>query len=47
MIRKYQNLDDASPMDSDLLLTHGKITAFNKTGTDTLKFFINHEMRRV
>ena len=46
-IKNFAILDNASPVDGSLLLTHGQITAFNKTGTDTLKFFINHEMRRV
>ena len=46
-IKNFAILDNASPVDGSLLLTHGQIAAFNKTGTDTLKFFINHEMRRV
>jgi len=46
-IKNFAILDNASPTDPTKLLTHGGITAFNKTGTDTLKFFINHEMRRV
>ena len=46
-IKNFAILDNASPVDGSLLLTHGQITAFNKTSTDTLKFFINHEMRRV
>lgn len=46
-IKNFGILDNASPTDPTKLLTHGAITAFNKTATDTLKFFINHEMRRV
>lgn len=46
-IKNFAILDNASPVDASKLLTHGQITAFNKTATDTLKFFINHEMRRV
>lgn len=46
-IKNFAILDNSSPTDPDLLLTHGQIAAFNKTATDTLKFFINHEMRRV
>lgn len=46
-IKNFAILDNASPVNATKLLTHGQITAFNKTGTDTLKFFINHEMRRV
>jgi len=46
-IKNFAILDNASPTDPTKLLTHGQITAFNKTASDTLKFFINHEMRRV
>jgi len=46
-IKNFAILDNAAPTDPSKLLTHGQITAFNKTATDTLKFFINHEMRRV
>ena len=46
-IKNFAILDNNSPVDATKLLTHGQITAFNKTATDTLKFFINHEMRRV
>ena len=46
-IKNFAILDNSSPTDPTKLLTHGQITAFNKTATDTLKFFINHEMRRV
>lgn len=46
-IKNFALLDDLTPADPDLLLTHGQITAFNKTASDTLKFFVNHEMRRV
>ena len=46
-IKNFAILDNASPVNATKLLTHGQITAFNKTATDTLKFFINHEMRRV
>jgi len=46
-IKNFAILDNSSPVAGSLLLTHGQIAAFNKTSTDTLKFFINHEMRRV
>lgn len=46
-IKNFAILDNAAPSAATKLLTHGQITAFNKTATDTLKFFINHEMRRV
>ena len=46
-IKNFAIHDNASPVNATKLLTHGQITAFNKTATDTLKFFINHEMRRV
>jgi len=46
-IKNFALLDDTTPIDATLLLTHGQITAFNKTASDTLKFFVNHEMRRV
>ncbi len=45
-IKNFAIHDNASPTDSTKLLTHGQIAAFNKTATDTLKFFVNHEMRR-
>ena len=46
-IKNFAIHDNSSPTDPTKLLTHGAITAFNKTASDTLKFFINHEMRRV
>ena len=46
-IKNFAILDNAAPVAGTKLLTHGQITPFNKTATDTLKFFINHEMRRV
>lgn len=46
-IKNFAILDNASPIGATKLLTHGTIAAFNKTATDTLKFFINHEQRRV
>ena len=46
-IKNFSINDQNSPVGATKLLTHGQITAFNKTATDTLKFFINHEMRRV
>ena len=46
-IKNFAIHDQATPVAATKLLTHGQIAAFNKTATDTLKFFINHEMRRV
>ncbi|MBL4817996.1 MAG: hypothetical protein JKY15_02015 [Deltaproteobacteria bacterium] len=46
-IKNFAILDNGTPVNASKLLTHGQITPFNKTATDTLKFFINHEMRRV
>ncbi len=46
-IKNFSINDQNTPVSATKLLTHGQITAFNKTATDTLKFFINHEMRRV
>jgi len=46
-IKNFSCNDQNTPIAATKLLTHGQITAFNKTATDTLKFFINHEMRRV
>ena len=46
-IKNFSINDQNTPVGATKLLTHGQITAFNKTATDTLKFFINHEMRRI
>jgi len=46
-IKNFSINDQNTPVAATKLLTHGQITAFAKTATDTLKFFINHEMRRV
>ena len=46
-IKNFAIHDQSTPVSATKLLTHGQIAAFNKTATDTLKFFINHEMRRV
>jgi len=46
-IKNFAIHDQSSPVAATKLLTHGTIAAFNKTATDTLKFFINHEQRRV
>lgn len=46
-IKNFSINDNNAPVNATKLLTHGQIAAFNKTATDTLKFFINHEMRRV
>ncbi len=46
-IKNFSCNDQNTPVAGTKLLTHGQITAFNKTATDTLKFFINHEQRRV
>lgn len=46
-IKNFAILDNATPINATKLLTHGQIAPFNKSATDTLKFFINHEMRRV
>lgn len=46
-IKNFAILDNVTPTNPTKLLTHGTIAAFNKTSSDTLKFFINHEQRRV
>lgn len=46
-IKNFGLLDDTTPVAATKLLTHGQIAAFNKTASDTLKFFVNHEQRRV
>lgn len=46
-IKNFAIQEQPTPVAGTKLLTHGTVTAFNKTATDTLKFFINHEMRRV
>lgn len=46
-IKNFAILDQSAPIAGTKLLTHGTIAAFNKTSSDTLKFFINHEQRRV
>lgn len=39
--------DNASPVAGTKLLTHFTISSFNKTSSDTLKFFVNHTMNGV
>ena len=46
-IKNFAIHDQVTPVDATKLLTHGTIAAFNKTSSDTLKFFINHEQRGV
>ncbi len=40
-------IDDATPMDADIILTHYSFTSFAKTASDTLKIFVNHTMNGV
>jgi hypothetical protein len=39
--------DNAAPVGATKLLTHFTIPAFNKTASDTLKMFVNHNMNGV